>query len=35
MFDPEPLLALGHEARRERRLEDARDLFAQAVAECR
>ena len=35
MFDPEPLLALGHEARRERRLEEARDLFAQAVAECR
>jgi tetratricopeptide (TPR) repeat protein len=35
MFDPEPLLALGYEARRERRLEDARDLFAQAVAECR
>jgi tetratricopeptide (TPR) repeat protein len=35
MFDPEPLLALGHEARREMRLEDARDLFAQAVAECR
>jgi tetratricopeptide (TPR) repeat protein len=35
MFDPEPLMALGHEARRERRLEDARDLFAQAVAECR
>jgi tetratricopeptide (TPR) repeat protein len=35
MFDPEPLLAMGYEARRERRLEEARDLFAQAVAECR
>jgi tetratricopeptide (TPR) repeat protein len=35
MFDPGLLLAGGHEARRERRFEDARDLFAQAVAESR
>jgi tetratricopeptide (TPR) repeat protein len=35
MFDPAPLLASGHQARREHRLEEARDLFAQAVAEYR
>ncbi len=35
MFDPEPLLRNGYEARRDRRLEEARDLFAQAVAESR
>ncbi len=35
MFDPGLLLARGYEARREHRSEDARDLFAQAVAECR
>lgn len=35
MFDPEPLLARGHQARTEHRLEEARDLFAQAVAEAR
>jgi tetratricopeptide (TPR) repeat protein len=35
MFDPEALLARGREARRENRLEEARDLVAQAVAECR
>lgn len=35
MFDPEPLLASGREARRQQRFDDARDLFAQAVAESR
>lgn len=35
MFDPEPLLADGQQARREDRVEEARDLFAQAVAESR
>ena len=35
MFDPEPLLASGYEARLEQRFDDARDLFAQAVAESR
>lgn len=35
MFDPEILLTKGCEALRENLPEDARDLFAQAVAECR
>ncbi len=35
MFDPEPLLAGGYQACREHRFEEARDLFAQAVAESR
>lgn len=35
MFDPEKLLADGWEAAREGRHGDARDLFAQAVAESR
>lgn len=35
MFDPGLLLTSGYEARREGRSEDARDLFAQAVAESR
>ena len=35
MFDPEPLLTSGYEALHGKRIHDARDLFAQAVAECR
>lgn len=35
MFDPEILLAKGYEARRENLVEEARDLFAQAVAESK
>jgi tetratricopeptide (TPR) repeat protein len=35
MFDPEKLLDLGREARAENRLDDARDLLAQAVVEAR
>ncbi len=35
MFDPEILMTNGREARAENRLEESRDLFAQAVAECR
>ena len=35
VFDPEILLAKGYEARRENLVEEARDLFAQAVAESK
>ena len=35
VFDPETLLASGRQARSENQCEEARDLFAQAVAESR